>query len=207
MASHDINDSVHLFVLLDTSASMAGSPIRQLNDGMSDLLNEICYYADRKEVVPLMHILSYGDEPRWLYGTSATHGVSAFQISWHDLPTTSGSNTAAAIEAIIEGLSLQQLGYHSYAPIVVLISDGRSNDPQRTLAAIQKLKNNQLHVIRVAVAPEDYNANELQAFASEGTISLDDELGNLRISYGKMVLPMVRIADAAAIISDLAVGS
>ena len=155
-----------------------------------------------------MHILSFGSEIRWLYGTTATHGVSASQIAWHDLPTVSGTNTSAALEAVLEGLSIQHLGHHSYPPIIVLISDGRSDDPPGTLSAIRELESHPLTTIRVAVGPKGCNTEELEAFATMGTVCFEDVLGNLSDTrYTKLLFPIERTAVLAELISTLAITS
>lgn len=207
MSGSDVNDVIHFFFLLDASGSMSGQSILTLNEAMANVLNEVCYEADKKEVTPVVHVLSFNNSITWLCGTTATHGVDAHQLSWNDIGATGGTNTAGAIDSILEGLSRRHLGHHTYPPIIILITDGYSNDASATSAAIKKLTDRQKS-IRIAVGVNGYNPTELEAFASMGTVNLNDGLGNVTDStVQRLIFPVDQADKLAQVISDAAVSS
>ena len=74
------------------------------------------------------------------------------------------------------------LGERNYRPVVILITDGESNDPQKTVEAVAKLKAslksstdpNKDKITRIAIGVTGANQTELNNFASVGNIERED---------------------------------
>ena len=49
-------------------------------------------------------------------------------IDWKDLDANGGTDTAGAIELATSVMQKQYLGMRNYRPVVILITDGESND-------------------------------------------------------------------------------
>ncbi|MDO4355958.1 MAG: vWA domain-containing protein [Clostridia bacterium] len=136
----DLRDVVHLFFLLDCSGHMHGERICELNRCMKNALRDIGEYAEKLEFRTSVHLLSFSDWTRWMCGTSATNGISALKIEWEELTAFGSANIGDAIWRAAEGLSRRYIGFSAYRPIIVLFTDGRSDDRVRTRDAILALK-------------------------------------------------------------------
>ncbi|MDO4355956.1 MAG: vWA domain-containing protein [Clostridia bacterium] len=202
-----VRDVIHMFFLLDNSGSMGGAPIQTLNEAMVNVLSEVAATAMKKEVTVMVHALSFSGGVRWLCGTTAEHGVDAANIVWNDITTEGNTNTALAIRSILPGLSRRLLGHYAYRPIIVLITDAYSDNRNETMAAIDELINRQ-KTIRVAVGVSGYKADELNDFASTGTVKKMDDLGNEEASTEqKLIFPVDQAEELAGVITDVAVSS
>ena len=164
-----------LIFLLDTSESMHGERIKQLNLAMSKALRLAEKISIDKEVIIPMRVVQFNTDAEWIYG-NAEQGVR--HIDWKDLTAGGTTNTAAAIDKAIEVMHRSILGTRNYKPVVILITDGMSNDPGETLQAIERLKKrlkgsrnpNADKIIRIALGVAEANQDELRAFASVGDI-------------------------------------
>ncbi len=171
---------VNISFLLDSSVSMRkGGRMGQLNAGMEEAVRVCEETGRKKEVQVLMRVVAFGDHARWIAGNQE-RGVE--HIDWVPLKTKGGTNTAEAIDLISGTMSRKYLGERNYRPIVVLCTDGGSNQPDRTVEASEKLKNSlksrsgieKDKVIRIAVGVHGAKRQELESFASVGTIVLED---------------------------------
>ena len=200
----DIKELVHFFFLLDASESMRGAPIRALNAAMPAAISALKAKAARNDAIAMLHILSFNGAVSWLCGTTAEKGVSAENIVWTDIGAGGGTNTAAAIRAILPGLSLKCLGHHAYRPIIVLATGGHSDDRAETQRAIQAL-NERLNgkTINVAISVNGCNTGELNDFASEGFMDYKNSMGEvIRTSGDRLILPVTDMWNLALILGD-----
>ncbi|MDO4355957.1 MAG: vWA domain-containing protein [Clostridia bacterium] len=189
-------DCVHLFFLLDNSASTNGERIQELNKAMLRILPEVAATTVWNETTPLVHILSFSADVRWLCSTTAEHGIDARDIVWEDIaaeenPDVESTNTALAICSILPGLSRRLLGHFPYRPIIVLITDGHSGNRKETLAAIDELLKCQKTTC-VAIGVSGYTADEMNVFASTGTMQ-------------KLIFPVDQAEEIAYVLYDLCI--
>ncbi len=121
-------------LLLDTSGSMAGMPIRQLNDGIATLRDELM--ADHLAMKRVeVGIVTFG--PVKL--ESDFHTVASFHP-----PTLNASGDTPIGEAIVMGIDLlqkrkqeyKQHGVAYYKPWIFLITDGAPTDTYEHAAAM-----------------------------------------------------------------------
>ena len=170
---------LNLIYLLDTSGSMSGEPINQLNAAMAEAVQVAEAAAKDKEVQLLMRVVEFNTVAKWLIGDKY-NGVE--HIDWAPLVANGGTDTAGAIDLARSVMHREILGERNYRPVVILITDGASNDPEKTVEAIAKLKSslksskdpNKDKITRIAIGVTGANQTELTNFASVGDIERDD---------------------------------
>ena len=169
---------LNLIYLLDTSGSMSGEPINQLNRAMAEAVQIAEEAARENEIQLIMRVVQFNSVAKWLIGDTRK-GVE--HIDWVPLDANGGTDTAGAIELARSVMHREFLGERNYRPVVVLITDGASNDPQKTIEAVAKLKSalksstdpNKDKIIRIAIGVTGANQDELTNFASVGNIVRD----------------------------------
>lgn len=170
---------LNLIYLVDTSGSMVGERINQLNAAMADAVKVAEDAAVEKEIQLFMRVVEFNTTAKWIFG-DAQHGVP--HIDWMPLTAFGGTDTAGAIDLARSAMRREYLGERNYRPVVILITDGESNDPQQTLEAINRLKASlrSAHnpgkdkITRIAIGVKDANQTELVNFASVGNIERPD---------------------------------
>ena len=182
----------NVIFLLDTSGSMYGERINQLNYGMNETLNALIDVSLKQETDVYVRVVEYNNSAKWIIG-SADKGVEVESAArqWRNLTANGGTDTAGAIELSLKALRTEYIGLRNKKPVVILITDGDSNDRKATERASDILKSamsgssGKEKIIRVAVGVQDYNASELEYFASKGNIK--DENGmreNVPLVFG-----------------------
>ena len=176
--------------LLDTSNSMALESgghrrIDQLNAVMPMVLRALRDRAAEKEVELFVRIIAFNSLASWIMG-SAERGIPVEDAcnNWKDLSTEGGTDTAAAIRLACTAMHTKYLGTRNYHPVVILVTDGNSDNRTDTQKAIEELRNamsgdnpnKRDKVWRFAIGVEVYNETELKDFAMTGT--MEDEFGN-----------------------------
>ncbi len=160
--------------LLDTSESMCGEKIDELNLAMQEALDVVEETASEMEVQLRMRVIEFNNEAKWICGTNEMDGLE--HIDWKPLTASGKTATADAIRLAKGLMSRKYLMPRDYKPVVILITDGESNDPADTAAAVNELKAclrsvrqpNNDKIIRIAIGVNGANQTELQKFASVG---------------------------------------
>lgn len=179
-----VKDELNIFKIVDTSGSMTGERINQLNCAVSEALAAFKDAARKAEIKLKIRMIEFNNFAEWIMG-KAEEGVDIEQAEalWTDLTAkAAGTNTAAAIRLACEAMHTEYLGTRTYHPIVILITDGESNNFDETLQAIEELKlslksstdPSKEKIQRIAVGVVNANRQELEAFASKGNIEHAD---------------------------------
>lgn len=181
---------VNVMFLLDTSNSMMSRSgnyrrIDQLNATMPMVLGALLCAAEDAEVDLYVRIISFSNLPHWVMGC-AEKGVSIADAydNWRNISTKMGTNTAAAIRLACTAMHTKYLGPRSGHPVVILVSDGNSDNRTDTQNAIEELRNamsggnlnKRDKVWRFAIGVEGFNEAELRDFTMTGC--MEDEFGN-----------------------------
>ena len=192
---------ISLILLLDTSGSMSGRRIDEVNAVMSDL-TDLMQEVEKSYLVQVrLRAIQFNSVANWVLG-DAKHYVCNYQFIdythaieshvWIPLIAGGTTETAEAIALASAGLhhdfyqkntSLlseyehDRLSYHP--PVIVLVTDGLSNDPNRTLKELEKLKHSvpikyEDRVMRIAIGIGGADLDELKQFASVGEIEHGD---------------------------------
>lgn len=201
MKSDPLLSQLNLIYLLDTSSSMYGERINQLNVAMTEAIRVVEEVVKENEVQIFIRVVEFNSVAKWLIGDTC-HGVE--HVDWKPLRAGGATDTAGAIDLARSVMSRNYLGPSYYCPIVILITDGESNDPQETAEAVARLKvclNNSMNpkmdkIIRIAIGVTDANLTELNNFASVGHIKLEDGTMNENV-------PLVFNVDDIQILKDL----
>lgn len=168
-----IKCAMSIVFLVDTSASMAGQKIDDLNRFMTDAVRIVEETARKMEIRIPIRVIEFNSEAKWLFG-DAEDGVE--HIDWISLyaNTCESTNTSAATDLARSIMNRRILWERIFRPIVVLVSDGLSTDPQKTMDTIESLKYSlsgsvnpkKDKVRRISVCVSGSNENELIAFSS-----------------------------------------
>lgn len=121
-------------LVLDTSGSMSGAPIDDLNAGVAQFIAEL-HADDFASYAVELGVISFGDEV-----TEALPFTAAYQIrDFKPLHASGGTPMGAAVELAIERLTRRKAEYKKagvsyYQPWLVLMSDGAPTDEWQTAA-------------------------------------------------------------------------
>lgn len=160
--------------LLNTSESMRGEKISELNKAMEEALDDVEETALEREVSLRLRVIEFNDEAKWICGTNEMNGLE--HIDWKPLAASGKAAAADALRLAAGLMSRKYLGSRQYRPVVIMITDGESNDPADTAAAVNELKERLKStkypkadkIIRIAFGVKGANQTELQKFASVG---------------------------------------
>lgn len=167
-----------LFLILDSSKSMEGTRIEQLNFMASELLNEFIDLSKSRNVDLNVRVIEFNDEVNFIMGT-VNKGVPVEEAlaNFKDITDTHGaSRIDLALKLVNELIQNNQYNYHyrKTPPIVILISDGQSNYKKDTIAQSNLLKSIRVsrfsdnnHPIFITIGVIDANMKELKEMASD----------------------------------------
>jgi uncharacterized protein YegL len=203
-------ECLNIIFLLDTSGSMYGERINQLNHAMLDALNELNMVSLQAEADAYVRIIEFNSSVKWIMG-DAQHGLKVEDAAnaWKNLSANGGTDTAGAIEKSLDALHVKYLGERNRKPVVVLVTDGYSNDATAMKNATDKLKKalsgstGKEKVYRIGIGVLDYNEEELNYFASRGNIVTDEGEKN----DVPLVFKVDKISDLAQILNSVTVSS
>lgn len=143
---------LHLFYLLDTSASMGeGGKIAALNDAMRAVLpqlkNEI-EQPDRQHVEMFLRVIDFSTGAHWHLETPTS--IGDYQ-DWPPLEASGTTDLGEAIKLLVVALE-NSLPRRALPPCVLLMSDGQPTDDW--LEGIEKLKALPIYrkIVKIAIA-------------------------------------------------------
>lgn len=140
-----------LIFLVDTSGSMEGEKIGQLNDAIENTLPEVGEIsANNADGEIKIAVLDFSTDVNWLY----PEPISAEQFTWQNLEAGGLTSMGEAFKELNKQLS-QTTGFMkeasgSFAPVIILVSDGEPTDDYKH--ALEKLKTNNWYKAAVKVA-------------------------------------------------------
>lgn len=159
-----------LFFLIDTSGSMDGTKIGEVNSAIEEILPELAEISDSNPDAEIkLAILSFDNEIRWI--TPETGPVDPSVYIWRDLDAFGLTNMGAAFEELESKLHADKFmksATSSYAPVIFLMSDGVPTDGEEKLSSgLNKLKANKWFKSGIKVAlgiGQDADLDVLEAF-------------------------------------------
>lgn len=142
--------SLTLFYLIDTSGSMSGDKIGQVNTVMGEVIPEIRDTGGSDSEIK-MAVMTFDDDVAWMYDEPKP----VEDIDWSSLETGVLTCMGAAFEELNSKLSrngFMNSASVSFAPVIFLMSDGWPNDDYKE--ALKKLRMNKWfrYALKIAVA-------------------------------------------------------
>lgn len=182
-----------VYLLLDISGSMAGSPVEALNQGLQLLLDEL-----KKDPMAL--------ETAWIsvitFHDDAVEALPLTEVSQANIqPQNAGGSTnlGAALHLLLEKLKSEirpntskQKG--DYKPMIFLLSDGQPTDKQWQSNAVELREytnRRAANVIAVGCGPQ-INFEVLKQI-TPNTLSMPDVTGDNIMSFFKWVTQSVKV--------------
>lgn len=155
-----------LFFVVDTSGSMDGEKIGQLNVAVQEVIPMISRLSSNNADAQIkIAALEFSSQAEWMYDMP----IEAEQFQWRDLEAQTLTNLGAACDELNKKLSTKGFmneAAGSFAPAIILMSDGEpTGEYKRNL---EKLKENNWFKasIKVAIAiGDDANKDVLAEFA------------------------------------------
>ena len=142
-----------LFFLIDKSGSMAGAKIQAVNDSISNIIPIIKDISDNNADAEIkIASLGFSSGVEWLYNEPKL----LEDFVWQDAVASGLTSLGAACRELDNKLSkthgFMASGSGSYAPVIILLSDGAPTDDYVT--GLKKLKGNNWFkaAIKVAIA-------------------------------------------------------
>lgn len=130
--------SLVIFFLIDTSGSMRGKKMGELNTVMEELIPEIRKVGEADTDVKLA-VLTFSTDVKWMY----SEPVSIEDFEWTRLEASGVTSMGAAFNELSERMSRNGFLNSpslSFAPVIFLMTDGYPSDDYRT--ALETLKAN-----------------------------------------------------------------
>ena len=174
--THSPRKVMTLFYIIDTSESMSGSRIGNVNGAMEecrDLLKEIAKANDDAEIK--IAVMQFSSGCYWI--TGANGAISLEDWNWEDLQAGGITDFGAALIELDKKLSRKaflnsQTG--AYAPVILLFSDGGPTDNWEKGLAQIKENNWFKHAIKIAIDIESgADRSVLEAFTGNSEAILD----------------------------------
>ena len=155
-----------LFFLVDTSGSMYGEKIGSLNEAVRETIPDLNDLSvSNPDAAIKIAALQFDSDVKWLY----PQPIEAEKFQWNDLQADGLTALGGALDVLNSKLSKSQFMQEaagSYAPVIILLSDGGPTDDFD--AALERIKKNNWfkHAIKVAIAiGNDADKNVLAQFA------------------------------------------
>ncbi|MCM1133641.1 MAG: VWA domain-containing protein, partial [Ruminococcus flavefaciens] len=118
--------SLVIFFMIDTSASMRGKKMGELNTVMEELIPEIRRVGEADTDVKIA-VLTFSTDVKWMY--SAPVSIEEFQ--WTRLEASGVTSMGAAFEEVSSRMSRNSFLNSpslSFAPVIFLMTDGYPSD-------------------------------------------------------------------------------
>lgn len=167
-----------LFFLVDTSGSMYGEKIGSLNDAIRETVPDLKDLSQSNPDAAIkIAVMQFDTNVRWLY----PQPIDSEQFRWNDLQAGGLTELGAALLELNGKLSKTQFMQEaagSYAPVLILLSDGGPTD--NFDSALEVIKKNAWfkHAIKIAIAiGNDADKNVLTQFTgnSESVIEVHNK--------------------------------
>ena len=169
--------SLVMFFMIDTSGSMKGTKMGELNTAMEELIPEIRRIGAADTEVKIA-VLTFSSDVNWI----TQQPVPVEEFEWSRLRADGETNMGAAFEELNRKLSrsaFMNTPSLSYAPVIFLMTDGYPSDDYRR--QIDALNNNSWfrYGLKTALAiGNDPNDEMLELFTGDKDTIMHTSTGN-----------------------------
>jgi len=170
-----INTSDHhmaLIFLLDTSGSMSGKPINNLNEGLNRFKSEVCKDKQTRDILDVA-IIAFNSTHRVVQEFCPIEYMESVELK-----ATGITNMASAIQAALDMVDersklYKRTGTAPYKPWVMLLSDGAPTDDITTaIVRIKEMEKNEKVSFR-SLGVGNYDPQILHALCGEKVLKLE----------------------------------
>ena len=161
-----------MFFLIDTSGSMGGTSIGQVNDAMREVLPDLKDVSDENADVKIkLAVMSFSSGVQWITPSP----VELDNFKWTNLEAVGPTDLGEACKELNSKLdrnAFLQDAVGVYAPVIILISDGEPTDDFK--AGLAALKENKFYKAaqKVALGVEDANMDLLAEFTGNKELAI-----------------------------------
>ena len=168
--------TMNMFFLIDTSGSMDGAKIGSLNSAMENIIPILKEISDNNaDALIKVAVLEFSSGCQWMY----PEPKELDDFSWQDLEADGMTSLGEACQELNAKLSRSRgymnSGSGSFAPVVILMSDGIPTDDFETGLSLLRTNNWFKSAIKVSIAiGDDCDKQILAQFAgnSEAVITV-----------------------------------
>jgi uncharacterized protein YegL len=169
-----VQERLNIYYLLDTTASMAGERIQQLNTVMQELKPVLEESSIDHNVEIVIRVIEFGNDgvATWHEGNADT-GTPVERWIWKNLNANGHCTpTEKAIRLVADALDPKYLGTRGLRPVIILITDGCPDNHREYIEACNYLKSKiKGNTIRIAISVgDDVDRRDLEEFASRGIV-------------------------------------
>lgn len=173
-------NKMRIIIIVDTSYSMEGKPIAQVNAAMGPLKKKLSKEAEKEGIEVEIKVIAFNDTAWYVVGSDdAWESIGDF--TWQDVSASGSTSTPKALKLANESLR-RGAGdeTHLLRPVVILLTDGACNPGEHPayLNEIEIMKKKfagntgKEKVNRIGIGVGDYyNEAEIEEFASVGIIN------------------------------------
>jgi uncharacterized protein YegL len=159
-------------LVLDTSSSMSGTPIDELNEGLRTFISEL----QKDEVAAYsveVGIIEFGAQVREVMPFTTVAGLESIPSLQASGLTPMGSAVELALQKLEERKeSYKRAGIAYYQPWMVLISDGEPNDAWAQAAVNAKALADARKLVSLPIGVQGANLSTLGKFSNKPAVPL-----------------------------------
>ncbi len=163
-----------LFFVVDTSGSMMGQKIGSVNDAIRETVPDLKDLStNNPDAAIKIAAMQFDTNVNWLY----PQPIDSENFQWNDLQANGLTSFGAALKELNHKLSKSQFlqeAAGSFAPVIILLSDGAPTDEYKS--ALEEIKKNNWfkHAIKIAIAiGNDADKNVLAEFTGNSEAVLE----------------------------------
>lgn len=205
--------SLHFFWIVDNSGSMRGEKIQTVNYAIKNILPEIKKIESQERIKIFMRAIRFDSDATWHVGPDP---VPVEEFIWRDLDGSGSATSTAQAIALLNGeLTLEKLGRRNVPPVIILLSDGYSTDPEEdydeAIDTLDNLKWGQ-KAVRVSIGigqSNEYDKEQLDRFISPYLRASNEANGytpleTLPADTAKKLLDFIRVVSTQCVKSSSA---
>ena len=186
--------------LVDTSGSMFGEPIDQLNEGIKKFKEELLQNNDKETSACIdVAIISFGPDVKLVQDF-----VPASEMKTPTLEADGGTPMGKAIDLALKIINKRKETYNQYGtpyfrPWIFCITDGEPNDDYKEAVEMLKESESKKHVLAYCVGVENFNRNIMsEIFNAKRIFELRDTNFSSMFEFVSNSLSSMRNSDSSA---------
>ena len=157
--------------LIDTSKSMEGERVGQLNHVMLEILTRLENFSENTKENVYVRVVNFDNVARFFIGraTQSIRVDKAYDM-WHNLIAKGATDTAHAVRLCKKSRESDYATMKYDKTVAIVVTDGKSSDEEDFNDAISEMKESlskmkEKSIFFASIGVFDYDGKELEAFA------------------------------------------